>query len=317
MEKRKFELTKIISIVVPVVLFTVLFCVGTAWDLQISKSLCVLEIGNYYTNNIIVRLTEDFGFLPIFIAAFFGCMILFRKFYGLKSKLRYLYILFIVAGVGVSSVAALQIFDHYFEAKNMSHLLMGFDMIIIYGVFGVLCGVLGVYFFLKISDKTNDKLMNLVYIIGIVGICYLSVEIIKIPFGRIRYRAMNEINDFAIYAPWYHLGNATGYTAENFSGGKDAFKSFPSGHTFNASAIWILTCLPYIFERLNTKKSKIIIYSVCIAFVGCVMIGRIMAGAHFLTDVTFTAGYCYLAVRLGRHFFLIRNKSKLESKIEA
>ncbi|MDE7433548.1 MAG: phosphatase PAP2 family protein [Mycoplasmoidaceae bacterium] len=68
---------------------------------------------------------------------------------------------------------------------------------------------------------------------------------------------------------------------------EDITKSFPSGHeTMAAVGFYSLIILPLTVRSLNTTKSKIICITTAVAGSGIVAIGRILAGAHYLSDVT-------------------------------
>jgi membrane-associated phospholipid phosphatase len=68
---------------------------------------------------------------------------------------------------------------------------------------------------------------------------------------------------------------------------EDISKSFPSGHeTMAAIGFYSLVLLPYTTTYFNTKKWKALLIPLAIIGSGIVGVGRLMAGAHYLSDVT-------------------------------
>lgn len=99
----------------------------------------------------------------------------------------------------------------------------------------------------------------------------ITINVIKQFWGRERYRHMVLNNDYSGFSKWY--------IPQSIASG-DEFKSFPSGHSANASIIMLLALYPYI----NEKKTKVFILAA--SFKTMVQFSRIMQGAHFLSDVT-------------------------------
>ena len=130
--------------------------------------------------------------------------------------------------------------------------------------------------FLFIASKIKqDILKQLQRIFAFVIIALLAelavVEGLKLFFGRMRYREW--INTYDGLWPWYRL---------NGKPASDAFKSFPSGHTASACLLLPQT---FIFNALGKEKAGKIARVCVLVWVLIVMTSRIMAGAHFLSDV--------------------------------
>ena len=64
----------------------------------------------------------------------------------------------------------------------------------------------------------------------------------------------------------------------------DTFKSFPSGHASEGAMLIGIILLGKMVPAL--KKRSSLLYGIAFAWVLCVMTARIIAGAHFLSDVT-------------------------------
>lgn len=122
----------------------------------------------------------------------------------------------------------------------------------------------------------------------------LVVNLIKIPWGRARMRLV-AVDDRAYFMPWWQPGKslrdilvAAGVAAEEF-------KSFPSGHTANASSLMLLCLLPQLSPKLAGKQTALFL----IGFFWTVLVAmsRVIMGAHYLTDtiVGFAVGLMMLA----------------------
>ena len=164
------------------------------------------------------------------------------------------------------------------------------------------------FFYRKVEVDKNKKLLNFAYVILFTSIFYLLIELIKTPVGRMRYRAMNELGDFSYFTPWYQISDAKTLLKDTYTL-KDAFKSFPSGHTFSAGISYVLICIPYVFEKFNTKKWKVIFYLIPICYTGLVATFRIVVGAHYLSDVLFGGTIAYVASEVFKYVFILRKKN--------
>ena len=82
----------------------------------------------------------------------------------------------------------------------------------------------------------------------------------------------------------------------------DGFKSFPSGHTYAAGVSYALISLPYVCEKLNNKKGKLLCYLIPVLYTGLVAFYRIRVGAHFFSDVLVGGTLAFVFAELGRYF---------------
>lgn len=91
------------------------------------------------------------------------------------------------------------------------------------------------------------------------------VQTIKWYWGRIRFHDLNA--DYSDFTPWYL---PQGYTDN---------RSFPSGH---AAMGWVLLALIVL---ASSRRQRILISTVVIVWGLLVSMGRVVAGAHYLSDV--------------------------------
>lgn len=145
-------------------------------------------------------------------------------------------------------------------------------------VFVILLAVL-VQFFLKRIPLETLKLYNAAAWAGIAIIFaeIIIVNVLKIFWGRLRFREMN--GDYSQFTKWF-LPN--GLQENGISG--EAYKSFPSGHSANGWAVMVgMLFMPY---KKIWRNSMLVI---AIIWGGCTSVSRIIMGAHFATDVLFGA----------------------------
>lgn len=100
--------------------------------------------------------------------------------------------------------------------------------------------------------------------------------------------AMANTADFSAYTPWYKIGDDMGIYSRT--------DSFPSGHTSGACASLLLYLLSKAYDKLKRFAPFALIAS--FAYIAIVGFTRMVAGAHYLTDVA-------AAAILGYSLFLI------------
>lgn len=121
-----------------------------------------------------------------------------------------------------------------------------------------------------------------VFALFVMLVSLVVIRLIKIGWGRMRYRDMLKVGDFSGFTPWYIPNGYNGNT------------SFPSGHTASA-------CNIFIFVVLFKGKRRYIANGVALLFVVLTMFSRIVVNAHFLSDVLIgglVSYLCYYIIRL-------------------
>lgn len=174
-------------------------------------------------------------------------------------------------------------------------------------IYFVICAVvmaIGLVIFSRIDKKVLNKLESLALAGVVLGICYKIVESCKEITSRIRfremvaasngvydeeglsggaleglasglYRDMKDSTDFGAFTQWYKKGDDLGiYSHAN---------SFPSGHTTYSCTLYLSAILCTAFEKL--KKFAPIAFIISFIYVGIMAYFRMVAGAHYLTDV--------------------------------
>lgn len=162
---------------------------------------------------------------------------------------------------------------------------------------GLVCTGLTVWGTLRLcrtSDRRTVIRIAAVFLLVIFA-DILVVNLIKIPWGRARMRLVAS-DSRAYFMPWWQAGTGLRDTLVAAGVAADEFKSFPSGHTANASSLMLLCLLPRLSPKLADKQN--LLFFIALAWTVLVAVSRIVMGAHYLTDTTvgFAVG---LAVFLG------------------
>ena len=108
--------------------------------------------------------------------------------------------------------------------------------------------------------------------------------IVKPLWSRPRMRVI-EVTPGLNFQPWWVIGNPDKWTYIAAGVIKDGFKSFASGHTAHAAIGLMLAGLPAAAFKEKPSRRRVIFWvaAVVAAFVA---FGRIVIGAHFLSDVS-------------------------------
>lgn len=142
------------------------------------------------------------------------------------------------------------------------------------------------YYVFKDCENKNMWIVLLIAIAAI-GLALIGfVNVLKSIMHRPRFRAIMN-NDIPFYNWWSRNSKYTYYMDEFFLD-KEEFKSFPSGHTTEASIL----LAPIVFLPLANKKwEKYQLPAFICAFCFVLLVGfaRILAAAHFLSDVSMGA----------------------------
>ena len=248
----------------------VLMIVGSFLDLPISRLLYPgheSSLGQFFT---------AFGELPAFMAiSCAGVLLVVRR-----SGINKIWSALIGFGGGAMVLFANVLCIH--EAVDSVPVLpLGVAMLV--SVFATVVTGIGVlYLSRKASNKTVLRFALTLAFVA-VGTMFL-INVIKIPWGRVRMRLIVQSGNETYFTPWWQAGSAIKdqLIADGIS--KDEFRSFPSGHTGCAACAMLLALLPTVHPR-SYKRMHWLFVGGCV-WMAAVAIARISMGAHFLTDVT-------------------------------
>ena len=241
----KKELKYVVAFFIPILFILTIF------DLSISEKLfdSTSRFGWFF---------ESFGELVLSFIGLFSASVLFRTQKNNKVVMRILF-------------GFLAVFNGFMAATlNKMYLNLSTVVMLI-----LLFVYLGVFYYLASFVKEDAEL--LVRKIAKVGLLLsllpiLIVTVLKMIWGRQRFRSMT--NPSSEFTPWYMIQKVT---TDN------EFMSFPSGHSANSATVIWITLLPLWLQKLQPYR-YVLILGVTLWTI-CVMISRIIMGAHFATDV--------------------------------
>ena len=317
MEKSVSKRNSVISLCLFIVIFAGLLATATFYDLDISKMLVKLEPGQYYTTNLFGATLACIGSWPtyLFLSAAFAIIYANTK----RSPNKVLRILGSIAANLASLAASVYIvFDtirylkkHFGEGVVFNQLYIKIVFIFAFAAFAeYLC-----WFFAKLDPKTASALLKFSFIVlfAVILSNILINIVIKNIMCRPRYRAMWWLGDyeFSNFHRWYQKFSMPEEGSPFYIApiGHDAYRSFPSGHTNAAAAVYALLCLPRLLTKYNTRFWKICLVLVSVGVTGLVAVSRIVCGAHFFSDVLVGGTIMFVCVVIGMKIFI---KSDIE-----
>lgn len=225
------------------------------WDLRISMTL-------YDPENLFGKFIEAFGDYPMYLSLGLASVYLFCE--ELKKEKRHMGWM-ALWGLGSLAGALLSGLLPIYRMGRVSRWQL------------ILIPVFLLLFYLAARKMPEDRKEALQKLAGFAVVYFIAAQVIaygiKLPWGRLRFRHMSE--PLREFIPWYLPQGLTGN------------HSFPSGHTFNSCSILLLLYLPGI-RRENGQPGIRLWLFVC-AWIFMVAVGRIIAGAHFASDVTMGA----------------------------
>ncbi|MBP3884592.1 MAG: phosphatase PAP2 family protein [Olsenella sp.] len=135
------------------------------------------------------------------------------------------------------------------------------------------------------ANDAKDLARNVLLVIVVLAASFALVELIKVFMSRPRPRLLFAGYEGIEFCPWYQKCSGAQDFMAAYGIEKDAFKSFPSGHSLQAAAL--LTAfygLSLVYPRLQQKLGLVLAVQIVFALV--VMACRMILGAHFLSDVS-------------------------------
>lgn len=296
----------IISICLFLLIFGGLLITATFNDLKVSNILTKFSLpeGQYYADDIFGTVFETIGTSPEYFIGAFAFQIIFiyvTRFFNKKNLKTIIQVVSIVAACALYCVWFNEMFNYIFRHYDISPDFI-WGVIAFLGLITTVFGTLAVNNF---SDENIKKLLRFA-VVTLVAMeaAVLTVQIIKIPMGRMRYRAMNTVNDFSYYTPWYVAnGQPDKEWMRSLFGTSDACKSFPSGHTRAAAAMFYLTTLVDVLGVKN-KRIRSAVWIGAFLFTALVAVSRIMVGAHFFSDVLIGGTVGFIFVVFSKEFFI-------------
>lgn len=266
---KKFRLPLIIFICTLIVLLVI----GAFFDFEISSFLAI-------PRNIVYTCGSIIGIIIGYACLAFIAGGLFRL--GLnESRIGYKFILFVLSLVSM----ALTIYysgREYFGPNGFDIPKLSFIGYIIAVLSSCAIAWLGFNTFKDGNAKYAWIYLALVLVVFLLS-SGIGVMLLKGFYHRPRFRTII-LGDVPFYAFGKRCTEYLEYM-ENFNILKEEFKSFPSGHSaVSALTIALAILTSCANEKVRKHQNKLLIISIVIT--ACTMLFRILAGAHFLTDVS-------------------------------
>ena len=248
---------------------------GSFFDLQISKAIASPSNGFALT---ISAIGPTIGFMGVGVMGGGFIALIIKGKYHIALK-----ILFGVLALCCFGVALYYPAGEYFGVNGFYGSAPEWVGYII-AFFPAAGSVVGGYFLFK--DYTNDKLWIIFCIIIVLLLIALLAVIptLKDTIHRPRYRLIST-TDAVGFHNWWEPCKEYKELISSIPTHKDNFKSYPSGHTAEASILFVtITFLPLANKKFEKYQLPLFIGAACITLL--VALARIMAAAHYLSDVS-------------------------------
>ena len=314
-----------LAVLIFLAVFGALLTVATFYDLEISRILThfSLKEGEFYTNNLFANFFEAVGMLPRYLLRAFAALSVGWFFYkAFPQKAIKIVALVLSASLAVYLLAGafsdmiLSPMRHTI-AEDAEKALKTISAMkpTVYAISYVLSASsvgLALYLTRNVSLDAWKRLAYFVLVFFLVDLLSdVVVSSLKSYVDRVRFRSMNSVygqavGGFDLYTRWYEVKkNALLLRATPLIDYTDAFRSFPSGHTESAALSYSLIVLIDCFN-VRKKGVKLALWLSPILWTGLTAIGRIVAGAHFMSDVLIGGTVPFVFTVLFREIFLRR-----------
>ena len=246
------------------------FCllVGSFFDYQISSAL-------FNSSSLFGRFIEAAGELPFELTASIAGVMLVRAVRPDSRGSKWLAVLGILVNVGLAGyeiIGSLRV-----GGKRIAvQLVLTFVLVIVANLI--------VYRLTRTTEP--DELTRWALMVLAVWIAQAIIlnAIVKPLWSRPRMRVI-EVTPGRNFQPWWVIGNPDKWAYIAAGVIKDGFKSFASGHTAHAAIGLMLAGLPTVAFKEKPSRRRVVFWTAAVV-AALVAFGRIVIGAHFLSDVS-------------------------------
>ena len=248
-------------------LLATLLLVGSIWDLDISKAL--FDEGSGF-GAALAGFGESPAWLALVVA---GVLLVVAR----RRDHRAIGVLQIVAGAALGSlgVAAASLMPaRYLDLTPAVLVVIGLATCAAAGCFAVWAA--------KGADRAATVRVALL-LFAVVLAEMILVNVVKVVWDRPRMRFLAEHGPVA-FQSWFVVGNDAREALIAAGTDGEEFKSFPSGHTANAATLMLLTLVAQL--RATMRRHAAALLWVGAAWGLLVGLSRVVAGAHFVSDIT-------------------------------
>ena len=243
----------------------VMLAVGSIFDYPISQAL-------YNESNLFGIFFAAYGEYPAmlgYVAA--GALLIV----GRNREKKLIGVLQVIGGVVLTLYGALMV-------CVMPNLYLTWPAAVIAVIGLACCAAALVLIALLCKDALREEIIRVAAVIFFAVMAELVlINIIKVPWGRARMRLV-AVDPRAYFMPWWQPGSELKDTLVAAGVAAEEFKSFPSGHSGNASMMMLIGLLPRLNKRFAGKRRLLV--GIGFAWACIVAFSRIIMGAHYLTD---------------------------------
>lgn len=241
---------------------------GTFFDYQISSTL-------FNSFSLFGRFVEAAGELPFELTASVAGIMLVRAARPDSKASKWLAVLGILVNVGLAGyeiIGSLRVGGKLIAAQ----LVLTFALVIVANVIA----------YRLTRDTEPDELTRWALMVLAVWVAQATIlnVIVKPLWSRPRMRVI-EVTPGLDFQPWWVIGNPDKWSYIAAGVIKDGFKSFASGHTAHAAIGLMLAGLPAAAFTEKPSRRRVVFWAAAVV-AALVAFGRIVIGAHFLTDVS-------------------------------
>lgn len=246
------------------------FCllVGSFFDYQISSAL-------FNSSSLFGRFIEAAGELPFELTASIAGVMLVRAVRPDSRGSKWLAVLGILVNVGLAGY------------EIIGSLRVGGKLIAVQLVLTFVLVIVANLIVYRLTRTTEpDELTRWALMVLAVWIAQAIIlnAIVKPLWSRPRMRVI-EVTPGLNFQPWWVIGNPDKWADIAAGVIKDGFKSFASGHTAHAAIGLMLAGLPTAAFKEKPSRRRVVFWTAAVV-AALVAFGRIVIGAHFLSDVS-------------------------------
>lgn len=259
--------------------------VGSFVDLSLSKAIASTENG---LGAFVETFGETLGFAPFGIAAAMLFLALWKK------EALWMKILGWVALIAVLLVGTYFLGDFVVGktggVKSDGSLYFGFrieNKILAFGYGFLMTAIFAAITFFIVDQNKEEELLRVgLALLAAMALQWLLLHFLKRVGGRPRFRFLYllDSNPGVWEGTHYEFLNWWQFTWYK-NPGNDYFKSWPSGHSATAGVALLFGLLPHVLKK-NFKYDTYILFGFGALYGFFVAFSRILAGAHYLSDVS-------------------------------
>ena len=257
---------KDVAIVAVILAFCLL--VGSFFDYQISSAL-------FNSSSLFGRFVEAAGELPFELTASVAGVMLVRSARPDSKASKWLAALGVLINVGLVGYEII-------GSLRVGGKLIAFQLVLTFAL--AIAANLIAYRLTRDADPDELTRWALMVLAVWVAQAIILNVIVKPLWSRPRMRVI-EVTPGLNFQPWWVIGNPDKWAYIAAGVIRDGFKSFASGHTAHAAIGLMLAALPAAAFTEKPSRRRVVFWAAAAVAV-LVAFGRIVIGAHFLTDVS-------------------------------